>query len=348
MIKLNFRRGGAYASKKAKNYLETIDPKDIQEVTVIRHAAIGDLVATRPFLIELKKYFPNAKITLSVIRSYMYGIPDDLIDAVHIIDKLDLENKKKKTSVFQRIKQIKELPKQDIIFDLTDSSLSFLIMQIAQPKLKVGYPYRWIRRMFYDITILRSDFTFETMSMLHQLNILGANTKHYPLEYKLSDKTCNKNEPYIIYFAGASIEARCWGDNNFIELITLMLNKYPNHKHVVLKGIKEDEGFNEIYELFKDNPSVIHQDALPLDKIYDYLAEASLVIVGDTGLRNMALGVHVPTIGLIFAFGVSPLRYLPQVESHEVVYNLDFTKPSAEKVFDSTVKLMEKVYEEKV
>lgn len=348
MIKLNFRRGSAYASMKARKYLETISPEGVQNVLVIRHAAIGDLIATRPFLIELKKYFPNAKITLSVLRSYMYGIPEDLIDKVHVIDKVNLNNKKKKTSIFKRVEQIKEIPCQDIIFDLTDSSLSFLITQVVKSNLKVGYSYRWIRRLFYDVSVLRSDYVFETMSMLHQLNILGANTKHYPLEYQLSDKTCNRNKPYIIYFAGASIEARCWGNDNFVELISLMLPKYPNYQHVILKGIKDDEQFIEIYNPFKDNPLVIHQEALSLEQIYDYLAEASLVVVGDTGLRNMALGTHTPTIGLIFAFGVSPLRYLPQLESHQVVYNLDFTKPSVEKVFNHTVKLMEKAYEEKI
>ncbi|MBD3797958.1 MAG: lipopolysaccharide heptosyltransferase family protein, partial [Campylobacterales bacterium] len=66
MLKLNFRRGSAFASKKAREYLATISPSDVKNIAVIRHAAIGDFVVTRPFLIELRKFFPNAKITLSV------------------------------------------------------------------------------------------------------------------------------------------------------------------------------------------------------------------------------------------------------------------------------------------
>jgi len=116
MIKLNFRRGSAFATKKAKRYLETISPQDIKKVCVIRHAAIGDFMVIRPFLIHLKKFFPNAKIILSVNKSAMYGLPYDLIDEVHIVNKDHPIKKGKKTSLFQRIKDIKKLPPCDIIF----------------------------------------------------------------------------------------------------------------------------------------------------------------------------------------------------------------------------------------
>ena len=86
-MKLNFRPKAAFASKKAFKYLENRKPDDIREVVIIRHAAIGDFMNLRPFLLGIKSFFPNAKITLSTINTYVYGTPDDLIDAVHIIDR---------------------------------------------------------------------------------------------------------------------------------------------------------------------------------------------------------------------------------------------------------------------
>lgn len=342
-MKLNFRKGSAFANKKAHEYLDKKEPEDIKKITIIRHAAIGDMIAARPFIIELKNFFPNAFITLSTVSGYTYGVPDDLIDYTHIINKKNKNGKK--TTFLERYKEIKKLPQQDIIFDLTDNSLSLITILVNRPKLKIGYSYRWIRRFFYDISTLRSDFVFETMSMNHQINILGAYTKSYPLEYRLSDKKRKKREPYIVYFAGASIPEKCWGEENFIELLKLMIEKYPNYKHIVLKGIKDDEDFNNIYQPFKNDDRVIHQNTLELSKVYDYLAEASLVIVGDTGLRNMAIGTHTPTIGLMFAFGVSAIRYLPQTKEHEVVYNLDYSRPSPQKVYKTTVELMDRLYE---
>ena len=344
-MKLNFRHGGAFASKKAHKYLETISPNDIKTITVIRHAAIGDFVVMRPFLLELREFFPNAKITLSVLRNAMYGMPEDLVDSIHIMDKYDREDKNKKTGMFFRIKQAKELKEQDIIFDLTDSSLSLLLVFFANAKLKIGYSYRAIRRLFYDISTLRSDFVLETKSMLHQLNILGANTKHYPLEYGLTNKSRNSTNPYIIYFAGASVEHRCWSEDKFIELIKLMAVEYPDYKHVVLKGIGKTEHFNNIYNPYSNIENVIHQDALPIEDIYDYLAQSSLVIVGDTGIRNMAIASNTPTLGIMWIAGISPMRYLPKTKEHQVVITIDGQQTSTDKVYNATKDLLDSLYE---
>jgi len=344
-LKLNFRRGSAFASKKAKEYLKDKKPEDIKNITVIRHAAIGDFVVMRPFLIELRKFFPNAKITLSVMRCYMYGMPEDLVDAIHIVDKRDPANKNKKTSFFQRLQQIKELPPQDMMFDLTDSALSLMLILFSDTKIKIGYPYRWLRRIFYDIAVPRSDFVLETMSMMHQINIMGANTQHYPLEYGLTKEKRDEKSPFIIYFPGASVEERCWEESKFIALIEKMRNLYPDYKHVVLKGIKEDEHFNAIYEPFISCDNVLHQDPLPIEEIYDYLARASLVIVGDTGIRNMAIAANAPTLGIMWVLNISPMRYLPKVQEHQVVFNTEFEQPDVDSVFESARKMIDSLYE---
>ena len=41
---------GAYASKKARHYTNNqFQPSEIKNIAVIRHAALGDQVITRPF-----------------------------------------------------------------------------------------------------------------------------------------------------------------------------------------------------------------------------------------------------------------------------------------------------------
>lgn len=344
-MKLNFRRGAAFASHKAKEYFSDINPEDIKSVTVIRHAAIGDFVVMRPFLLELHKFFPNAKITLSVLRNAMYGMPEDLVDGIHIMDKVKTDGSGKKTSFFERVKQARELPEQDIIFDLTDSSMTLMLILLAKSKITVGYSYRALRRFFYDVSTLRSDFVLETQSMLHQLNVLGANTQHYPLEYGLTTQKRDAENPFIIYFGGASMQLRCWSETNFVGLIENMLEKYPEYQHIVLQGIKENEKFEDVYAPFRENPKVVHQQALPIEEIYDYLARASLVIVGDTGIRNMAIASNTPTLGVMWAGYISPLRYLPKVREHEVVFNTDFVPPSIAEVTKSAQKLMTYLYE---
>ena len=344
MIRVNFRRGGAFASKKAKRYLESISPEDVKKIAVIRHAAIGDWVATRPFLIKLREVFPNAYITLSVDSNATYGMPEDLVDSVHFVDKHYRDNKNKKTGLLYRIRQAKKLPPQDIVFDLTDSTLSVLVVLFANANLKIGYPFRWIRRLFFDMAVMRSQYTFESYSHLDMLGLMNVHTMDIPLQYNLTKKKRNISDPYIVYFAGASVKSRCWSEENYAELIGKMCAKYPTYKHIVLKGIKEDESFDIIYEPHKHNLMVIHQDALPLDKIYDFLAEASLVIAGDTGVRNMAIGTYTPTLGIFF--GLTPYKYWPRDPIHECIFKYDLSVPSVEEVYKSAVKHMEKLYAE--
>ena len=342
MIRLNFRRGSAFANKKAREWLKDKHPEDIRNVAVIRHAAIGDFMNIRPFLIELKEFFPNAKITLSVNKSAMYGMPEDLIDEVHIVQKDHPHKKGKKTSLFQRIQEAKTLPPQDIIFDLTDSSLTLLVVFFSKASLKIGYPYRWIRRLFYDIATLRSDFVLEAESVLHMLNILGAKTTR-PLRYGYENKYPKNLKKRIIYFAGASIKEKCWEEEKFQKLIHKMSQSYQNYEHVILQGIKEDEKFLEIYEPLKKKDNVVLKSAMKLDETMQYLCNSSLVVSNDTGIRNMAIAVETPTVGIFFLTGA--FRYWPRDGKHECVFRYDYKSPEIDEVYQVTLKHMEKLYE---
>ena len=64
-----WKEANTWQSKKAVDKLARIEPTDIHSIVVIKHAAFGDMLLLRPFLIELRKAFPGASITLSVIRT---------------------------------------------------------------------------------------------------------------------------------------------------------------------------------------------------------------------------------------------------------------------------------------
>ena len=336
---LEFRKGSAWASKYGRMTASKIKPDDVRKITVIRHAAIGDMIAMRPFLVEARKYFPNAFITLSIIKSFSYGVPEDLVDRVHVVDKSKRTNNLIKSKLLARIKQAKELGEQDIIFNLTDSNLSYTITLLNRAKLKVGFPYRLFKRIFCDIATLRSDYVIETESMLHQLNILGA--KHavpYNYGYKVTYK---RNGQYIIYFAGASTAHKCWESNKFKDLIGRMAEDYPSYCHVILRGIKDDEQFDDIVEPLSVFDNVITKDSMPLEKTMKYLGEASLVICNDTGIRNMAIGANTPTVGIFFATG--PFRYWPRYGLNDVVFNSDYTSPEVVDVYNSASSILNRM-----
>ena len=62
---------GVYKSKRAKKTIRKISRDGIKSIAVIRHAALGDMVLTRSFLVEARKAFPNASITLCLVSHYI-------------------------------------------------------------------------------------------------------------------------------------------------------------------------------------------------------------------------------------------------------------------------------------
>jgi len=339
-LNLNFRSGSAFASKYARNYLSGVSPEDIKYITVIRHAAIGDFMNIRPFLIELRKFFPNAKITLSVIKHYMYGIPEELIDEIHVMSRY--KENGSKTGLLSRIVEANRLPSQDIIFDLTDSTVSLLLVALSKAKLKIGYPYRAIRRTFFDIAVYRSDFVVEAQSVLHMLNILGAKTRT-PLAYGYEKKYPKDDVKQIVYFAGASVETKCWERDRFRALIERMSSSYPSYNHIILQGIGENEEFLDIYAPLKERTNVLLQEKMPLEDAMQFIAKSRCLISNDTGVRNMGIALETPTVGIFFH--IPPYRYWPREEIHDCVFNVEYTMPNVESVYESAKNMIDKLYE---
>jgi len=168
---------GAWASKRAQAKVVGLEPAQITRVAVIRHAALGDMVLTRPFLLELRRFFPNAEITLSLVSNYTRGAPEDLVDRVHVVygsDRRDITR-------CEQIKRAKELGEQDLIFDLAATSRSYWLCRLTTARLKIGFPYKaLLRRLVYDVAVYRSDLRCETDNMLDMINVFGFKTNYPP------------------------------------------------------------------------------------------------------------------------------------------------------------------------
>ena len=325
-MKLWFEKG-AWASKSAHTKAKQIDPKDVRSVAVIRHAAIGDMVIIRPFILELKRFFPHAKVTLSIVEHYKYGAPTDLVDRVHTVyKKID----GKKTSFLERMKQIKALGEHDMIFDLADTSMSGWLVLLNRAKLKIGFPYHRIKNyMYFDVSILRSDLAPEMEVLIQMLYILGAKDIR-PFDFAYPKYEVNMKNPYIVYFPSASVQSKCWP--SFRELVEKMASEYPQHQHVFLEGIRDDEKI-ELDDNLRSHSNVSVSPCLPFEEAMQFLAESNLVVANDTGVRNMAITMGARTIGIFFS--TVPYRYWPRDGKHEVVFNVDGSIPEVEQVLTS-------------
>ncbi len=335
-MKLWFKKG-AWASKKAKRIVEQIAADEVKSIAVIRHAALGDMVLTRCFLVELRKHFPNAKLTLSLISNYTRGAPEDLVDRIHVICGSD----QRKAPWYEQLKRLRELGYHDLIFDLAATSRSFLLCMLNGAKLKVGFPYRPSQRCwYYDVAILRSDLAFEADDMLKQLNVFGLRTS-YPPEFKTSGAAKSSDLPYIVYFTSASAKYKCWPDTHFAGLLERMAKDYPGYKHQILEGVNDSESVDNLIKTLTVESSVQPVQADSVADTVALLKGASLVVSNDTSIRNIAITTDTPTIGIFFS--TEPYRYWPRCGNHDIVFNSDHSIPSVDQVFVATQALLAKL-----
>lgn len=315
---------GAFASKKARNYLiNQFSPNQISKITVIRHAALGDQVITRPFLIEARKFFPNAFITLVGVTNYQYGSPEDLADeTIYLTGR----HQKHELSLKERIGEFRQLEKQDIIFDLAGTSRSYWLTLFSRAKLKFGFPYRpYLCRSLYNIAVFRSDFQAELESMLDMLKMLGHNPPR-PLDFGLPNHSTFRSDrsKTIVYFNGASTESKILKPERLKELISQACKAFPDYQHIFLEGKKESEKGHEVKGLLT-NVNFAIQPAMPLENLVSYIARARLLVAPDTGIRNVAIATHTPTVGIFYS--TVPFRYTPLEGDHRVVMNADGNVP---------------------
>lgn len=301
-----------WVSKHAASKAASLDKNKVKRIAVIKHAALGDLLQTRPLLIELKKAFPNAKLTLSVTTHYMRGIPEDLIDELHVS-----KGNEKKYSFKETLHSFKSLAPQDILFDITATSRSFWTSFFTQATLKIGFKHKSLHRLLYDIAIPRAHYRFEAETFLEQANVIGVQHE-WPLRYDYPIPERIHDKPYIVYFPTASAPDKCWPPDYMAELISLSCKKYPEMDHLLLSGLQDWEATTAkaiadnigAFENFKLMPSG--------QKAFSLICHADLVILNDTGMRHLAIAADTPTV-CIFPITSHVFGYTPLFGQHKAV-----------------------------
>ncbi len=317
---------GAWVSKKTRLKLASIQPEQIKSIAIIRHAALGDMILTRAFIHEARQFFPNAKITLSVVSNYTYGAPEDMVDRLHIA----YGNDRRDIPKLEQIRRARSLGEHDIIFDLAVSTRSVWLCLLNKASLKIGYPYRYAQRWLYDAAIFRSDFEFEAQIMLDMLRLLGAKPATPP-DFQIHVAAAKQEQSSIIYFTSASALSKCWPKPHFIDLIRQAAGDFPDHQHMILNGQAEWEDAADIKSALQDLENVSLQQSLPLEQTLALIKAADLVVCNDTGIRNLAICCETPTLGIFFS--TVPYRYWPRYGKHRAAFNANGSIPSVADVY---------------
>jgi len=322
-----------WVAKHADEKAAQLDFEKVKRIAVLKHAALGDLILTRPFLITLRQYFPNAEITLSVAKHYMNGLPEELVDHVHVV-----HSKKDGKGLVNRWKELSGLGDQDILFDISAVSRTFWISKLTKARLKIGFKHKLVHRFIYDVAVDRTAYKFEAETFMDQLLVLGLQYD-WPLKFGMSANPSPIEGSYIVYFPTSSDYFKSWEFHRFAALINELHARYPQYTHILLAGIAdwEKKVCDKIEALVEDKQNFIRMDGG--NQTFDIIAGATLLVTNDTGIRNLAIGYHTPTVCIFIT--TLPFTYAPRFDQHEIVFKTTGGQPELKQVLDASVKILE-------
>ncbi len=348
-------------SPRAKQIVPALAPESVRSIAVIKHAALGDLVLTRPFLIELRRLFPHANVTLAVEHGREWPwVYDDLDIGTHVSPGMNTNG-----AVLKGIAgPFRTLGPHDLLFDLTATTCSFWITRFTRAKLKLGFQHRSWHRVLYDLAIPRTEYKFEAEVFLDFLHLFGHEAKWPPdfgwggNQRSTAAETPDVNRSRrdgdaptgpVLYFTGASTQAKSWPEDSFINLIREARARFPKHDHAIWPGTADWERERCARIAAATGASIIASTGrLPADRAASdptapdsaandshhtrspiEIARAARLYVGnDTGIRHVAIAVGTPTIG--FFRTAPPFRYTPDWGSHRAIFARDGGDASVE------------------
>jgi len=272
-----------------------IPNKEIRSILIIKNDKIGDLVLSTCIFRELKKFFPQSKIT--VIASNCNA---SLIQENPHINEIIIRDYPPKgfSGLLDYYKLSKKIKKQkfDLGIDLRGSIFNiFFFLALAKVKYKIGFYNRSLSKFLLDFAYKKdrenSHVTFQRINLINKALNLNAKNDWPDIHTSLSDKKETeefikkyKLRKFISILPDASLEKKQWPMQNWDALIKHIQRKYPRYQ-ILLLGMDN----SKLEKLKKNNLNVILPNS-PLSLRYLYLLfqRSILTICHDGGPMHLA------------------------------------------------------------
>ncbi|MCH2270241.1 MAG: glycosyltransferase family 9 protein [SAR324 cluster bacterium] len=305
-----------------------------RKILIIRFSALGDLVLTTPIYRELKRVYPDVKITLLTSS----GLGSVLENNPHIDYVIHYSRNESRTQLKDLIQKLRR-ERFDLIYDAHRSLRSIWIVWNLSgiglfkiPEVWSINKRSWRRSLLirFKLNLLNNTppqrvhllqpFQDHTEMKLQNHTELFPNKNAVLMVQKFLDKKGLLPKRFIAVGASASYPLKCWPVPYFHELVSSLLEKdWP----VVLVG---DENENETVQLEKEFYGKVHCAAgqfSPLESA-ELLKHASLVVTNDTSVSHLAEAMRTPALVLfgptVREFGYAPfLQESRMLETNQVL-----------------------------
>jgi lipopolysaccharide heptosyltransferase II len=284
------------------------NPKNI---LVIRPGGIGDAVLLIPAIRYLKKYYPDAEITLMGEKRNraVFSLCPDVDKTINYDILRDL---------FTAIRG-----GYDIVIDTEQwHRLSAVVARFTGASLIIGYGTNERKRLFSQ-TVAYSHSDYEAKSFFNLLASMAI-AKHDELStpFLVIPEVATQNakimlgnlatKSFVAIFPGASIPERRWGADKYGE-VAARLNQ--SGIPVVVVGGKEDVADGEKIVVGKSGLNLARKTSIAETAAVIYMS--GLLISGDSGILHIGVGLGKPTVSL-FGPGIAK-KWAPCGPRHIVI-----------------------------
>lgn len=262
-----------------------------KKILVMRNDRIGDLILSSCVFRELKKIYPESKITAVVSNSNRAIIENNKnIDEIIVTQygRSFLKNFKKNLPILRKIKK----EKFDVAIDLRGDIVNSLVLKYIKAKVKIGLYYGFFSKLLLDYSHTRNSGKHESVNMVELLNNgLGLKIKDNMPQIVTNSNDEKELQDFISkhklkkFFC---VSPECnqpnmdWPLEEFDKVIKLMMKKYPKNK-IILVGLSD-----KLDWLANRNPGSIILKGANLRMVYLLFKKSELMLGLDTGTTHLA------------------------------------------------------------
>lgn len=281
--------------------------QEYTNILLIKMSSLGDVIHTLPFVYELRKLYPKARITWLVHPQFGGFIPMQIVDEVLYFDKVEFGQQswigKIKTGL--KMRELLRSKHFDLVIDLQGLFKSAALAAISGCSNRIGYAEMREGSGLVSKAIVgahKDDHVIERY--LDVVRYLGAEVEQveFPLpdlsqeeeqvKSKLADHGCVGK--YFVIVPGARWETKCWPAEHYATLIKELV-KHDNY--VVLAGGKDDEvKGQEIAKLVASDKCIDLTGQTTLKELVALIKDSDLYISADTGPLHFAAALKKPLV----------------------------------------------------
>lgn len=311
-----------------------------QNILIYKIGNIGDIVCAAPALVAIRRFYPEAKITLLTSPGKI-GAPGakELLSGVWYLDNLeiyygdDIDSWRKKLNFAKKLRE----RKYDLFIQLPDDLADFrtllrnmIFAKLSGAESAFGFTIRTIQ-LFKKTQVDYSTQKTEVESLLDLLKENGVKAERVEFDFSVSPNQKEKVKNLLIKFTssqdvnlvvispGGKRESNRWPTERFAELVKYLGDKYG--AKIIIIGGKEDIEKAEIIKAAVGEKNVlITCGEFDFLETFEVLKRCLFLISNSTGNIHLAAAAGIPAIGL---YGVRDVfgRWFPYGSRHKILYH---------------------------